>query len=160
MSLQEEIKKINEKIEVLNKDMQSLMSELDAGVESDFPQDGEEYWYIDDDAEVMNIEWYDSEYSRGRVSIGNIFRNEKQAEFAVEKLKVEAELRKFSRPFEYGENCTEFYYEHEFGRIMFLTLTASQTQGAIYFESKEKAQQAIESVGEDRIKKYIFGVEG
>ena len=29
----------------------------------------------------------------------------------------------------------------------------------IYFESQEKAQQAIQSVGEERVKKYIFGVE-
>ena len=159
MSLQEEIKKINEKIEALNKDMQSLMSELDAGVENDFPQDGEEYWYIDDDAEVMNIEWYDSEYSRGRVSIGNIFRNEDQAEFAVEKLKVEAELRKFGRPFEiYGTNYY-LYFAKDDGFIGIACLTTSLAQGAIYFESEEKAQQAISTVGEERIKKYIFGVE-
>ena len=33
------------------------------------------------------------------------------------------------------------------------------TQGAIYFESREKVEEAIDAVGEDRIKKYIFGVE-
>ena len=161
MSLQEEIKKINERIEALNKDMQSLMSELDAGVENDFPQDGEEYWYIDDDAEVMNIEWYDSEYSRGRVSIGNIFRNEKEAEFAVGKLKVEAELRKFSRPFENGK--FNYYISLSVdddvveAKVQFIGFYCSQ--GTIYFESEEKAQQAIEAVGEERIKKYIFGEE-
>ena len=159
MSLQEGIKKINEKIEALNKDMQSLMSELDAGVENDFPQDGEEYWYIDDDAEVMNIEWYDSEYSRGRVSIGNIFRNEKEAEFAVGKLKVEAELRKFSRPFKEDE-YNYFIQIHPFhNNIVTDSDDYYQTQGTIYFESIEKVQQAIESVGAGRIKKYIFGVE-
>ena len=160
MSLQEEIKKINEKIEALNKDMQSLMSELDAGVENDFPQDGEEYWYIDDDAEVMNIEWYDSEYSRGRVSIGNIFRNEKEAEFAVEKLKVEAELRKFSRPFADGEENNHIKYSPSFDELSVLTSFSYQEQGVFYFESEEKAKQAIEAVGEERIKKYIFGEEG
>ena len=159
MSLQEEIKKINEKIEALNKDMQSLMSELDAGVENDFPHDGEEYWYIDDDTEVMSIEWYDSEYSRGRVSIGNIFRNEKEAEFAVGKLKVEAELRKFSRPFE-EDDYNSFIELYMFDKT--LTVDSNeywQTQGVIYFESDEKAQQAIDTVGEERIKKYLFGVE-
>ena len=158
MSLQEEIKKINERIETLNKDMQSLMSELDAGVENDFPQDGEEYWYIDDDAEVMNIEWYDSEYSRGRVSIGNVFRNEKEAVFAVEKLKVEAELRKFSRPFADGEENNHIKYSPSFDELSVLTSFSYQDQGVFYFESEEKVQQAIKSVGEDRIKKYIFGV--
>ena len=160
MSLQEEIKKINEKIEALNKDMQSLMSELDAGVENDFPQDGEEYWYIDDDAEVMNIEWYDSEYSRGRVSIGNIFRNEKQAEFAVEKLKVEAELRKFSRPFKYGDWNFEILWNNHENNTELDWSGYVVRQSVIYFESGEIAEKAIEAVGKERIKKYIFGVEG
>ena len=159
MSLQEEIKKINEKIEALNKDMQSLMSELDAGVENDFPQDGEEYWYIDDDAEVMNIEWYDSEYSRGRVSIGNIFRNEKQAEFAVGKLKVEAELRKFSRPFKEDEYNYFIQIHPSHNNIVTDSDDYYQTQGTIYFESITIANEAIDTIGEERIKKYIFGVE-
>ena len=40
-----------------------------------------------------------------------------------------------------------------------LYTTQEISQGTIYFESKEKAQQAIETVSEERIKKYIFGVE-
>lgn len=32
-------------------------------------------------------------------------------------------------------------------------------QGAIYFESEEKAQEAVSAVGIERIKKYLFGVE-
>ena len=159
MSLQEEIKKINEKIEALNKDMQSLMSELEAQQEKEFPQEDDMFWFINIFGKPVESTWGESITNRQLIEIGNMFKTEKEAEFVSEKLKVEAELRKFSRPFEYGENCTEFYYEHEFGRITFLTLTASQTHGAIYFESKEKAQQAIESVGEDRIKKYIFGME-
>jgi len=94
-----------------------------------------------------------------RFKIGNIFKTEEQAEVAVEKLKVEAELRKFSRPFGNGKSNIEFYYDHEFDGIMFNSMKSSQTQGAIYFESEEKAQQAIETVGVERVKKYIFGVE-
>lgn len=104
MSLQEEIKKINEKIEALNKDIQSLMSELDAGVENEFPQFGDDYWYVDSDAEVMDTASYDGEYDQGRLSIGNIFRTKEEADFAVEKLRVEAELRKFSEPWNLEKN--------------------------------------------------------
>ena len=108
----------------------------------------------------MNIEWYDSEYSRGRVSIGNIFRNEEEAEFAVGKLKVEAELRKFSRPFEEDENNYYLEYRSSDKAVTTYCCQRYQTQGVIYFESSEKVQQAIEAVGEERIKKYIFGEEG
>lgn len=146
MDTQEEIKQLKKRIAEL---------ELAQG----FPQQDNTYWYVSMRGNIFTSQWegYPSEVAM--LKFGNIFRTEDQAKFAVEKLKVEAELRKFSRPFEYGENCTEFYYDHEFGRIMFCTLTASQTQGAIYFESKEKAQQAVSTVGEERIKKYIFGVE-
>ena len=146
MDTQEEIKQLKKRI-----------AELELAQE--FPQQDNTYWYVSMRGNIFTSQWegYPSEVAM--LKFGNIFRTEDQAKFAVEKLKVEAELRKFSRPFEYGENCTEFYYDHEFGRIMFCTLTASQTQGAIYFESKEKAQQAVSTVGEERVKKYIFGVE-
>lgn len=157
MNVQEQIKVLKEQIY----SSQELLTKLEDQIkkEQEFPKMGDIYWRIDDRGSVDNCMYNNYYTDNHRQAIGNFFKTEEQAEFAVEKLKVEAELRKFSRPFEYGENCTEFYYEHEFGRIMFLTLTASQTQGAIYFESKKKAEEAIDTVGEERIKKYIFEVE-
>ena len=153
MNLQMEINSLKQRISEL---------EQQAKQEQEFPQYAKDYWYVDSDTEAMGTVWYgDESYSdQGRLSIDNVFKTKDEAEFAAEKLRVEAELRKFSKPFEYGENCTEFYYDHEFGGIKFCTLTASQTQGAIYFESREKAEEAIDTVGEERIKKYIFGMEG
>ena len=164
LRVEEKIMNVQEQIKVLKEQIsssQELLTKLEDQIkkEQEFPQFGDDYWYVDSDTEVMDTASYAGEYDQGRLSIGNVFKTKEQAEFAVEKLKVEAELREFSRPFEYGENCTEFYYGHDFGRIMFCTLTASQTQGAIYFESREKAEEAIDTVGEERIKKYIFEVE-
>ena len=93
------------------------------------------------------------------LEVGSIFRTKEQAKFAVEKLKVEAELRKFSRPFELDAENFLITFNTITGSLNFLYRERNQLQRAIYFESVEKAQQAIESVGEDRIKKYIFGVE-
>lgn len=151
MDVQDEIKALKQRI--------AELEEL-AEQEKEFPQDGDAYWYINPLGFAFHDEWSGFITERHKIEIGNVFKTEQDAHFVAEKLKVEAELRKFSRPFEVGKNNTEFYYDHEFGGIMFCTLTASQTQGAIYFESREKAQQVIKSVGEDRIKKYIFGVEG
>lgn len=150
MNLQMEINSLKQRIAELESQVEQ---------EKEFPQVGDDYWYVDDDAEVMLAVWYGDDYDKGRLSIDNVFKTKSQVEFAVEKLKVEAELRKFSRPFEVGKSNTEFYYWHESRRIMFNRFKTCQTQGSIYFESEEKAQQAIESVGIDRIKKYIFGVE-
>ena len=149
MNVQDELKALKERIAEL---------EEQAKQEREFPQFGDDYWYVDSDTDVMDTASYDGEYDRGRLSIGNVFKTKEQAEFQVEKLKVEAELRKFSRPFKEDE-YNSFIELYMFDKT--LTVDSNeywQTQGVIYFESDEKAQQAIDTVGEERIKKYIFGV--
>ena len=150
MNLQEELKALKERIAEL---------EEQAKEEQEFPQDGDTYSYINTYGGVESDIWEGHFAERSMVKIGNFFKTEEEAEFEVEKLKVEAELRKFSRPFKVDKDNTGLYYGHESGEIMFTEVKTCQMQGAIYFESRDKAQQAIKSVGEERIKKYIFGVE-
>ena len=149
MNLQEELKALKERIAEL---------EVLAKEEQKFPQKYDDYWYVADDTEVLRQSWYNSEYDEGRLSIDNIFKTEEQAEFVVEKLKVEAELRKFSRPFLCGKFNYYLFFNIESDSLDTQFTSYCPPQGAIYFESEEKAQQAIKSAGEDRIKKYIFGV--
>ncbi len=150
MNLQEKLKSLKQLVD----EMEKLIEQ-----EQEFPQDGDEYWYIDNDGYILNEKWDGLDFEEYRLAIGNVFKTKEQAEFAVEKLKVEAELRKFSRPFEPMEN--NFYIVFDAGDVSVDVwyVSYSKIQGAIYFESKENAQQAIKSVGADRIKKYIFGVE-
>lgn len=150
MNLQEELKALKERIAEL---------EEQAKEEREFPQDGDEYWYANHDGGVLPST-YDNHYmDRDRHSIGNVFRTKEQAEFAVEKLKVEAELRKFSKPFELGSFNHYIFLDTGSDYLDVDSLSYCHSQGTIHFESEEKAKQAIESVGEERIKKYIFGVE-
>ena len=151
---------IQERIEALETEFAEKIKALKAEMhkENEFPQFGDDYWYVDSDTEVMDTALYDGEYDQGRLSIGNVFKTKDEAEFQVEKLKVEAELRKFSKKPNVSEVnwlivCSDSEEVHT------LYTTQEIYQGSIYFESKKVAQQAIESVGEDRIKKYIFGVE-
>lgn len=151
---------IQEIIEALETEFNEKIKALKAEVqrEDEFPQDGEDYWLIRDSCVTYTM-FTDNHVDQGRKEIGNIFKTREQAEFAVEKLKVEAELRKYSSPFK-GNNknyCIELCSPYE--RVTLYSYEQFRIQGVIYFESREKAQQAIESVGEQRIKKYIFGVE-
>ena len=149
MNLQDELKALKERIAEL---------EEQAKEERGFPQSGERYWCISG-SWVNSFFWKSEQLDLDRYRIGNIFKTEDEAEFAVEKLKVEAELRKFSRPFKCGEINHYIFLNTDNECLDVVGLSYSQYQGTIYFESEEKAQQAIESVGEERIKKYIFGVE-
>lgn len=157
MNVQEQIKVLKEQIY----SSQELLTKLEDQIkkEQEFPKIGDTYWRIDDIGSVDNNFYNDYFNDNHRQAIGNFFETEEQAEFAVEKLKVEAELRKFSTRFAlYNENWflsladtrkdVRPLYEHR-----------NDTQGVIYFESREKAEEAMDTVGEERIKKYIFEVE-
>lgn len=150
MNLQDELKALKQRIAEL---------ENQAKEEQEFPQDDDNYWYIDETGEVLIESWDGLSSEIDMLEIGNIYKTEDEAEFEVEKLKVLVELRKFSVPFKHsGDNYT-FNYNHKNGKIVNLYASEGyQDFGALYFESNEELNKAIKSVGEDRIKKYIFGV--
>ena len=150
MNLQEEIKIMKERIA----ELEELVKK-----EQEFPQDGDGYWYIDDYGYILNEKWDGLDFEEFRLEIGNVFKTKEQAEFAIEKLKVEAELRKFSRPYEHGKFNYYLFFNIESNNLDTQFTSYCPPQGSIYFESEEKVQQAIKSAGEERIKKYLFGLE-
>ena len=150
MNLQEELKALKERIA----ELEELAKE-----EQEFPQYNDTYYNIESNGRVDWFKWGEGDYDLEAQGIGNIFRTEEQAEFAVEKLKVEAEFRKFSRPFEYGKFNYNLLFDIDGNNFRTDVTSYCPSQGAIYFESVEKAQEAVSTVGEERIKKYLFGVE-
>ncbi|MGH2080239.1 hypothetical protein ACRCJU_02765 [Aerococcus urinaeequi] len=152
MNLQEELKALKERIAEL---------EEQAKEEQEFPRDGDRYWYMTTTGKIFTSNWdgFDFYFDEAVLEIGNIFQTKEQAEFAVEKLRVEAELRKFSRPFELDSYNHYIFLDTYSDCLGVDSLSYCQSQGTIHFESEEKANEAIETVGEKRIKKYIFGVE-
>ena len=150
MNLQMEINSLKQRIAEL---------EQQAKREQEFPGHCDDYWFLSGGGTIDDSFYTDSHVDNKRLGMGNMFETRQQAQFALEKLKVEAELRKFSRPFENGKfnHYIFFYVDGNYIEVGYKN--ACHSQGAIYFESEDKAQQAIQSVGEERIKKYIFGVE-
>ena len=151
MSLQEELKALKERI--------AELEEL-AKDEQEFPKMGDIYWRIDDRGSADNCMYNNYYTDNHRQAIGNFFKTKEQAEFAQEKLKVEAELRKFSRPFKEDEYNYFILFDSSYNNIVVDSDDCYQTQGTFYFDSEKIALEAIDTVGEYHIKKYIFGVEG
>lgn len=151
MNVQEELKTLKDRIAEL---------EYHARKEQEFPRDGDEYWYMGVTGNILTSTWEGFASEKDMLEIGNIYETKEQAEFQVEKLKVEAELRKFSRPFKYGDWNFEILWNNHENNIELDWSGYVVRQSVIYFESGEVAEKAIESVGEERVKKYIFGVEG
>ena len=150
MSLQEELKALKQRIAEL---------EEQAKEKQEFPQEDDVFCFINTFGKPVESTWGESITNRQLIEIGNMFRTKEQAEFAVEKLKVEAELRKFSRPFKEDEYNYFIQIHPSHNNIVTDSDDYYQTQGTIYFESTTIANEAIDAIGENRIKKYIFGVE-
>ena len=150
MNLQMEINSLKQRIAELEEHVKE---------EQEFPKMGDIYWRIDDRVSVDNCMYNNYYTDNHRQAIGNFFKTEQEAEFAIEKLKVEAELRKFSRPYEHGRFNYYLFFNIESDSLDTQFTSYCPPQGAIYFESEEKTQEAVSVVGKERIKKYIFGVE-
>lgn len=145
------------RIEELEKELLELKEQVKE--QQEFPQSGERYWYSNGGGMVNSCFWKSEQFDLNRYRIGNMFNTEKEAEFAVEKLKVEAELRKLSEPWDLENTQYSFSFNWESGEFKIEYPDYNQYPNSYYFYSADDVQQAIETVGRGRIKKYIFGVE-
>ncbi|MGP1402581.1 MAG: hypothetical protein ACTTKY_00335 [Catonella sp.] len=124
------------------------------------------------DLDVKDRDKYYCLYSHGYISsnifegisgectrdMGNAFLTREEAEFERERRKVEAVMKKYSRPFKDEEDNYYMVYDIRHNSIEF-GVNFCICNGLPYFESKEIAEKVIDEIGEDRLKKYWFGVE-
>lgn len=135
------------------------------------PKVGESYWSIRPWCGAVRTCYYDHKVDGSAVSMGLCFQTEDQAEFMAEKLKVIHALEKFAYENNTEEidwsdvNQAKYHLVGVFGDKgnnyikICSTFMLKELPFNIYFTSKEIAEKAIETIGEDRIKKYYFGVK-
>ena len=122
--------------------------------------DGDQFYCISFDGKVNDDYWSDHQVDRERLSIGNAFKTEEEAKFAVEKLKVIHELEALGRPFKYCRDNCYIAFDADDGDIIFFHNNNYQSKYCnCYFDSEDEAREAVKKIGEDRIKRYLFGVE-
>ena len=130
------------------------------------PEDNEKYFFISGCGVINSCRWINDSTDNGYYEIGNCFKTKEEAEFALEKVKVETELRRFAEENnEYeidwknrNQNKWFIYYNYVMKNIGVVYDTVLRTH-CIYFSSKEIAEQAIQVIGVDRLKKYFLGTE-
>lgn len=133
------------------------------------PKSNKNYYYMASDGDISNSYWNgDSKIDNDRYSIGNCFQTKEKAEFAVERLKVIAELKRFAQEHnekeidwrDFGQCKYSIYCEfHDNAEYIDIGCAKECKANDIYFTSEEIAQQAIDTIGADRIKKYYLEVE-
>nr|DAN31556.1 MAG TPA: hypothetical protein [Caudoviricetes sp.] len=116
----------------------------------------EEYYYITEDGEIETT-YFDSFYDEKIRSLGNAFLTIEEAEFEAKRRRVEAIIRKYSRPFKNGE-CNYIVVCDTEDNMTFIRVAQFRYSGGPVFASEEIAQKVIDEIGEDRLIKYWFGV--
>lgn len=129
------------------------------------PKIGEKYYFVDSDGEVECFDWKNDSYNSFIWSIGNACNAKEQAEYALERMKVRAELERLGVESRNGRCCTNFDASNAIGLVEFakgfdVIPFASNTIycGLPVFSCHDDVVNAIETVGADRIKKYLFNV--
>lgn len=125
-------------------------------------KEGDAYYVIDYDfMSVRSVIFFNDTDDLNYRYLGNCFLTKEEAESELERIKIEAEMLRLGgkRKGEQGKANWYLEYRPMSGGIEALWSSYEMDQGVIYFESEEKAKKAVETIGKDRIKKYIFGVE-
>lgn len=127
------------------------------------PKDKEYYYYLGVDGSVNGAYWHDnSNIARFGVKYGNFFKTKEEAERFAEKRRIEVELQNIANELNNGwkpnwEDPNEAKYsivKGASGNIL-IDYDYNLTRSTIYFKTREFAKQAIEHIGEERLKKYF-----
>lgn len=121
------------------------------------PKGGTQYYTINIGNACTGINtWTDDNIDGSIYSLGFVFKTEAEAEFAIERLKVLAEMQEWA-----GKWDGDFVivYSGEDNDIGVSDLPLPQvTYGIIRFASRKDAENCIRAVGADRIIKYYFEI--
>lgn len=130
------------------------------------PEQGDLFFYIIAGGEVHKGRWTRDLNDEMIYAMGNVFKTAKEAEDAAERLKIRAELLDCG-----GKEAREVIlpvgniYKYRYAIAINSNHSAvnypttSPRPFEITFETEAEVEAAIEKVGEDRIKKYLFGIE-
>lgn len=130
------------------------------------PDNDKEYYYLNSIYNVDSVYNTQSNLDKNRIEFNNCFKTKEEAQFRASQIRIYNDLKNFADE-NNGEidwnDITQYKwliaYDYEDQTINFFSNRAIRDIGQIYFSSEDIAQKAVEKVGEDRIKKYLFGVE-
>jgi hypothetical protein len=129
------------------------------------PEVWEKYYTVDRGKSYI---WKDDIIDRFNYTIGNCFKTQEEAEFALERLKVIAEMKRYIAEHDDVEldwdnpNQLKYYlaFNRRSGAIDYASIISMQAVEASLCTSVGSVLLGmIKEIGQDRIKRYYFGVE-
>ena len=125
------------------------------------PKEGDTYFYISGTGKVISDNFMPCLPSdNDKVLFNNAFQTAEEAEYMVEKIKIINKLRELSNTRSiYNQDKFIIYYNFQenkvsCGEINYMKVTSFE----VYFKTREDCQKAIDTIGEDNLKKYYFDI--
>ncbi len=129
----------------------------------------ETYYFISDKGVICNVIYCEhtlSTTNEVRYRLGNYFKTKEEAEFAREKQLVYQKLKDYALEHNTEEidwdkyNQSKWYIIYDIKRkeMRYYWTVSLLSINQVYFTSEKIARDAVEEIGEDKIKKYLFGV--
>lgn len=120
------------------------------------------YYYYSSNGDIWQEVWIDGYIDKGRYGLGDCFKTEEEAEFALERHKVIVELERFAK--EHNKRKLDWGYCIVYDNLsnkvaVHLIQSNFLDYGVVFFESAKTADEAIKQIGKERLKKYYFEVE-
>lgn len=157
-------KEIEEKIKKAEEELKEAREML-AKCEEDKnwkPKLGEIYCYLDSSNCDNGENWRNDYIDNYRYDIGNCFKTREEAKHRAELVETERQLMKYAcehnDEIDWNDgNQHKFYflYDGNDGKIGIMLCWKVKNARTIYFSSREIAQQAIQEIGEEKVKQYL-----
>lgn len=124
------------------------------------------YYSITGDGRIVDNRESESTCDNVVYQFGNYFKTKEEAEFELNKRLVYQELKDYALEhnemgIDWKNNEQEKWvvsYENQIKCFAYFIKCVFSDIGQIYFSSRKIAQEAVKTIGEDRIKKYLFNI--
>ena len=127
------------------------------------PEIDENYFRILASGYVSPDIWRNDHIDNDVYNLRNVFKTRKEAEFEVERRKIIAELQNYADEHnsEIAHPSDAFWLGFDEDNMLIIVEDDSifPPVGTVLFSDEDTAYDAIETIGEDRIIKYMFGIE-
>lgn len=125
------------------------------------PEQGDEYFWIDECGSILPGTFYRGAlYDQQRLTFGNVYRTEKEAEKVRDRRLAEVRLRRtstFEPDFKNGKGGWIVGYDHQKNRFLSMFVGTADYGEPVHYKTKEDTEKSIEENEQDW--KIYFGIE-
>ena len=126
------------------------------------PNVGDKYYYISNTGSILYYMYDEDVTNKAIISIGNCFETKEEAQHMLQKIRIINQLQELSN-IKFNENQKSkwcIFYDFDKNELTCIyNRYCKHSPFEVYFASKEDCQKAIETIGEENLKKYYFDVE-